>query len=192
MKYKKGISFLSGVIISFTFISLMFMFLAVFIHQAGDEYLIQTTANTGIDILNSTATSLDSTQGIDTINETRNNWTNFLFPYDLFFLLVWVSVYLGTVFATFKANKEGIFSFFGYLFMGSLMLLLITSYLATFTQWFLTEIFYNVFDDITFSLPVFTFYMENLGIINFIWWLSLVLISAIDKRFISRTGEVEE
>jgi len=71
-------------------------------------------------------------------------------------------------------------------------MLLITSYLSDYASWFMTEIFYALFDDVVFTLPIFTFYINNLGVINFVWFLILILISIIDRGFISRTGEVQE
>ena len=182
-------SFVTSLIIAFTFIGLMFMFGAVLIQQIGEDYLIKTTADVGVDIINDTTTL---TSPITTIREIETDWSTWNIPYDLFFLFIWVSFLVLTIKSSFEAAKEGIFSFFGYILIGSLVLLLITSYIATFADWFLTEIFYNIFDDLSFSLPIFTFYMGNIGLINFVWFISLILINIIDKRFISRTGEVEE
>lgn len=186
---KKGITFAAQIIISFTFIALMFIFSVVLVQQIGEDYLLKETADIGVEILDDN-TQLSTPQV--KIREIEADWSNWNIPYDLFFLFVWIMFIVFTVKASFEANKEGIFSFFGYVFIGSLLLLLITSYVTTFGQWFLVEIFYNLFDDLTFSLPIFTFYMSNIGLINFIWWVSLITINLIDKRFISRTGEVEE
>lgn len=186
---KKGLNFNLQVLIAFTFVALIFMFSAVFVQQIGEDYLLKETGDIGITILNQ-STGLTTPQ--DKIREVQSDWTNWNIPYDLFFLFTWIMFIGFTVKSSFEANKEGIFSFFGYIFIGSMLLLLITSYVATFSQWFLVEIFYNVFDDLSFSLPIFNFYMENLGIINFVWWIGLLGINFIDRRFISRTGEVEE
>lgn len=185
----KAVIFNIQILIAFTFIGLIFMFSAVFIQQIGQDYLIKETAEIGRDILdNSTALTTPQVK----ITEIQNDWSSWNIPYDLFFLFVWVMFIGVTVKSSFETNKQGIFSFFGFLFLGSMLLLLITSYISVFASWFLTEIFYNVFDDLNFSLPIFNFYMSNIGIINFIWWISLLIINFIDKRFISRTGEVEE
>lgn len=185
----KAIDFNIQIIIAFTFVALIFIFSAVFVQQIGEEYLIKETADIGVGILND-STTLTTPQ--ETIREVQSDWTNWNIPYDLFFLFVWIMFIGTTIKSSFEANKEGIFSFFGYIFIGSMLLLLITSYVATFSQWFLTEIFYNIFDDLSFSLPIFNFYMSNLGIINFVWWIVLLGVNFIDRRFISRTGEVEQ
>lgn len=186
---KKGLSFIVGSLVAFTFIALIFMFSAVFVQQLGEDYLIKDTADIGVSILDN-STQLTTPQ--ESIREIQNDWTNWNIPYDLMFLFVWLMFIVTTIKSSFEANKEGIFSFFGYIFIGSMLLLLITSYVATFSEWFLVEIFYNVFDDLSFSLPIFNFYMSNIGIINFVWWIVLIGVNFIDRRFISRTGEVEE
>ena len=186
---KKAISFNLAVIISFTFVALVSMFAVVFVQQLGEDYLLLETADIGRDILdNSTALTTPQAK----ITEIQNDWNSWAIPYDLFFVFIWTMFIGMTVKSAFETNKEGIFSFFGYIFIGSMLLLLITAYVGTFSDWFLTEIFYNVFDDLTLSLPIFTFYVNNIGIINFFWWISLLAINLIDRKFISRTGEVEE
>lgn len=187
---KKAISEPVFILTSFAVLSMFFLFASVFIFEAGDEYLITPEQQLAVDILNDTV--LPPEQGIDTVNTLASNYRAFAFPYDLFFLLYFISVFSMTIYSAFKTTKEGIFSFFGFLFVGSLLVLLITSYLAQFTDWFMTNIFYGVFDDITLDLPFFTFYLTNLGLINFIWWLILILLTVIDRNFISRTGEVQE
>lgn len=190
MKNKKGFTGAMNLMISFAILSIMFIFATVLIFETGEDYVIKETADLGVSILNDTALTPD--QGVNAVNNIRNKYSGFAYPYDLFFLLMWVSTFTFTIFSTFKSNKEGIFTFFGMLFMGSILMLLITSYLASFTDWFMTNIFNALFDDITISLPIFTFYLANLGLINFIWFLVLALVSVVDRTFISRTGEVQE
>lgn len=179
------------VMISFLIISISFIFTSVLVKEAGSTYLIEPTADIGRDVLNN-ETSLPAAQGVDTITQLENDYNNFLFPYDLFFLAIWISVFVSTVFLAFKSNREGIFSFFGYLFIGTLLLLLLTTYMSDFASWFMAEIFDTVFASANVSLPIFTFYISNLGLIHFSWWIILVLLNVIDRNFISRTGEVEE
>lgn len=186
---KRGLSTLMNVIIGFTMFSLVFMFTMVFILEAGETYLIEPTQQIGLDVVSDLA--VNNTQS-ESINNLVNDFKQFSFPYDLFFLFMWISYYVTTVVAAFKSNKEGFFSFFGFIFIGSLVLLLITSYMSNIAAWFMSEIFNTVFGDVTLSLSIFNFYISNLGIINFIWWLSLVMIAVIDKSFISKSGEVEE
>lgn len=188
---KKALSQPIMILTSFVIISIMFIFTSVLIFEAGEDYVISETADIGRNILSNQSTA--EVQGLTTtIDELQADYSAFAFPYDLFFLLMWISTFSFTVYSTFLANKEGIFSFFGFLFIGSMLMLLITTYLSTFTSWFMTNIFDALFNDLTLSLPIFTFYLSNLGLINFIWWIILLLVSIIDRNFISRTGEVQE
>lgn len=188
---KKAFSNVAVTMIAFLVLSITFIFTSVMYKEVGEEYVVTPMADIGRDILTN-ETSLPASQGVDTITDIENKYINFDFPYDLFFLAFWISAFSLTVFSAFKSNKEGIFSFFGFLFMGSLILLLITGYMSDFASWFMSEIFYTVFADVTVSIPIFTFYLNNLGLIHFIWWIILVLINIVDRNFISRTGEVEQ
>lgn len=189
---KKGIAAFQ-VIVGFAIFAVVMIFTSVLIYEVGKEYIINNVADAGKDAINAstTSTSIQVSQ-TNKINEIQTDYNNFLFPFDLFFLFTFIVAFTGSLAITFQSRKEGIFSFFGYLFIGTLVLLLVTSYLATFTSWFQSEIYGKLFADTSYSTPIFNFYLLNLGIINFIWWLILIAISVIDRNFISKSGEVEE
>jgi len=187
---KKGIAAIVYVLIFFAIFSVLTIFTWVFIQQMGEDYIINNVADVGREISNSTYADPALTK--ETIDTLQTNYNNTSIAYDLFFLALCISTMGFSIYSSFKANKAGIFSFFGMIFIGSLLLLLITTYLSSFTSWFMEEIFDRVFADVSLSLPIFYFYLNNLAIINFIWFLFLVGISVIDRQFISRTGQVEE
>ena len=189
---KKGITNIGLIIISFALVSISYFFLSVFIFEGGKTYLIEPTADIGRDIIEQNTDPSINSSYYAAITAKENEYSNFAFPFDLFFLLTWIIAYVGTVVTAFKVNKEGVFSFMGSLFVGSLLILLITVFVSDFTSWFLSEIFNKVFSDTVISMVIFNFYVANLGLINFIWWISIILINIIDRTFISRTGEAEE
>jgi hypothetical protein len=188
----KGLSNLMLVIISFAIISVVYFFTAVFVYESGGEYFITPMSDIGKTVISAETVPSVNASVSAAITEVENSYLNFGFPFDLFFLAMWIITFSSTVVIAFKTNKEGLFSFFGYLFIGSLMLLLITTYVNDFLAWFMTEIFAGMFGDSLISMPIFLFYIANLGLINFIWWIILVLINIIDRTIISKTGEVEE
>ena len=188
---KKGITgFALYFIFFFAIFSVITMFSWVMIQQLGEEYVIDIVADTGRDISNTSISN--PTPTVNTINTIQTDYNNFSLAYDLFFLFLWLLAISLSVQSVFKSQKQGIFSFFGFIFIGSIIILLLTSYLAAFTDWFMAEIFNRVFADVTLSTPIFNFYLSNLAIINFIWWCLLVGLSVIDRQFISRSGQVEE
>jgi hypothetical protein len=188
---KKGISGVFLGIMAFAIVSMIFVFSATLLKESATEYLIVPEAEIATDILNDT-TNLPDELGIDSIETLKNQWLNYNVPIDLTFLAMWVTLFGSTIYMTFKAGKEGVFSFMGNMLIGTMLLLLITTFLADITSWFMAEIFFMLFNDVSLNLTIFTFYINNLGIIHFVWWLVLVLVSVIDRQFISRTGRVEE
>src|SRR6056297_568547 len=92
----------------------------------------------------------------------------------------------------YSKNKTGVFSFFGCLFVGSLILLLLTAYVSDFAAWFMDNVFDTLFATSAISTPILDYYLNNLGFLNFIWWLILVLVAFIDRGIISKSGSVEE
>src|SRR6056297_2955168 len=113
-------------------------------------------------------------------------------PYDLFFLALWIGAFVTTLTSTIQSNKTGVFSFFGFLFVGSLILLLLTAYVSDFASWFMANVFDTLFATSAISTPILDYYLNNLGFLNFIWWLILVLVAFIDRGIISKSGSVEE
>jgi len=189
---KKGLSNILGIIVAFALIAVSYFFVSLLIFEGGEQYLITPTADIGKDIISeNTVPSVNSSVSAS-IDQLATNYSAFSFPYDLFFFMMWIALFVTSIWLAFQANKTGIFEFFGMLFVGTLLLLLITSYVSEFTSWFLSEIFNKVFADANVSMPIFLFYLNNLGIINFIWWIVLLLVNTIDRSFISRTGQVEE
>lgn len=188
---KAGLSNIMLIIIGFALMSIVYFFTSVLVYETGQDYLITPTANIGKDIIGqNTVQSVNQTitAGINTV---ETDYSNFVFPYDLFFAFMWVITFGLTIKLAFLVNKSGIFEFFGFVFMGTLFLLLMTAYVSDFVSWFLTEVFNKVFSDAVVPMPFFLFYLNNLGVINFVWWLILVLVNIIDRSFISKTGEVE-
>lgn len=188
---KKALFDLNLSILLFTIFTLMFVFLATFIHDVGHQELIVPTANISKDIINGSTVESVSTPIISKIDELEAGHLAYTISLDLAFLAMWISAFVSTLFISFRTNKEGIFSFFGLIFVGSIMLLLITFYLEQFTDWFISELLEKVLEIDMSTLPIINFYFNNIGLINFIWSLILLLVNIIDRQFISKTGEVE-
>ena len=129
---KKGFSNLALVIIAFGLVAMVYFFSAVFLYESGAEFFISPLAIIGKVIISDTTISSINTSVSATIDKVESSYLNFGFPFDLFFLVTWILAFAGTVVLAFKSNKQGIFEFFVYLFIGTLILLLITSYVSDF------------------------------------------------------------
>jgi len=186
---KKGISMFIYAFFAFSFVALIYIFSTVLIYETGKDYIVGETANVGRDIFTNIT---PSTQSVSNIDDLQAEYNSFIFPYDLFFLVFWISTFSLTLQAAYRAKKEGVFSFFGSIFVGSLIMLLITSYISQVTTWFMDNLFNPVFSDSAVSIPIITFYFANMALINIIWWALLILINVLDLSFISKTGRVEE
>lgn len=189
---KKGMSSLVFLIVGFGFMSVIYLFMALFVFDVGGTYLINPAADIGLDIINDNTVSVVNASVSAGITDLKTDYENFNFPFDLGFFLIWIIMIIQTIVLSSKAAKSGIFEFFGLLFMGTMFLLVITSYTSDFLSWFLSNFYEAIFDTSTISTPFFNWYITNLGIVNFIWWISLLLINIVDRIYISRTGEIEE
>lgn len=186
---KKGISIYLYAFFTFAFVALIYIFSTVLIYETGKDFIIAGTADVGKDIFTNTS---PNSQKIDAINDLQAEYNAFVFPYDLFFLAFWIATFSMTMQAAYRAKKEGVFSFFGFIFVGSLLMLLITSYISQVTTWFMDNLFNPVFSDSSVAIPIITFYFANMALINMVWWAILILVNVLDLSFISRTGRIEE
>lgn len=191
MKNRKGISWLIPVILAFAMTMVFFIFSVLLVFEVGQQYLIAPIADEGRNLL-ANETGLPDSQGIDTINQLETDLSNFTLPYDLFFLLGFLAVFGSTVLSSWKAKKEGVFSTFGYLFLGSMILLLGLTFINEFNTWFIANLIIPLFPGTSISTPLIDFFIGNIAIISFIWWIILVIVNFMDKSFVSRSGGVEE
>ena len=186
---KKGLNNLMFIIIIFGVIALITMFGLIFVKEVGDQYLSEPLTDISLEILNNTNSPSDFST---TINNAEIAYNNIVIPYDLLFLIIWIMV-LGGVFVTaYKVKKMPVYSWLGMLFIGSMMFLLITGFIAQFTDWFLDSFYNNLFSDIDLNTPIMDFYFENMSLINFVTFAIALLLNRIDVTLEMGGGRVEE
>jgi len=183
---KKGMNAGLFLIIFFTFLAIGFIFYSVLVFNIGSDYVVDDIVDVAENISGVPASSVAQAQQLE------QDYNALAIPYDLFFLALWIGAFVTTLTSTIQSNKTGVFSFFGFLFVGSLILLLLTAYVSDFASWFMANVFDTLFATSAISTPILDYYLNNLGFLNFIWWLILVLVAFIDRGIISKSGSVEE
>lgn len=187
MNNKGWFNLMFGILI-FGVIVLVLMFGIIFMKEAGDQYLGTPLKNIGENVLDNSNAPHEFSNTLDSI---ETNYNDLLLPYDIIFLIFWI-FFSGSVFIlAYQTSRLGIYHWVGMLFIGSLFFLLITGFVAQFTDWFITN-FYNVlFSDVTLNTPIMDFYFSNMALINYLTFAICLFMNIIRKINID-DGRVEE
>ena len=167
------------IIVAFGMLAMMTIFSMVFIYEIGKSEIIAPIANISLEIHEDLNTN---PQYPTVINNLVTKYNDLDFAYDLFFLAFWIASIVTTIGVAVKTRKTGVVGFLGGLFMGTMGLLLVMFFIDQIADWFFTNIFYAVFDDITLNLPIMTYYFDNIGWISAVWFLSLLLLNQLELK----------
>jgi len=189
MNNNKGIINLLWIITIFGVVALIFMFGLIFIKEAGDQFLGTPLTNTALSVLNNSPAPQNFSNSINTIQSTYDGID---LPYDLFFLIFWILESGGVFYLAYKVKKASIYSWIGMVFIGSMMFLLITGFVAQFTDWFIANFYDLLFSGINLSTPIMDFYFENMALINYLTFAIALFLNRIDVSIEMGGGRVEE
>lgn len=174
---KKALTRVIQFVTIFGVVLAMFMFGLIFIKEGGDQFIIQPLVNISQQI--SINTDVNQ-QTRDTLALLDTRYNQLVLPYDLIFLFFLIFGIGTAFFASFKARKLPVTSFFGMLFAGSLVILLIISFVAQFTDWFLINFFDLLFSDLGLELPIMDYFFANMSWLLYILIMICLFINRLD------------
>lgn len=164
MRNKKGNIFeFTGIILLFSFISIVYLTIAILNFGVWNDYVLYNMQN---------ITETLGQQGIisnETVQFTQGaadqfRTLNFHFD-DLWFAIYMVFVFI-TLVAAYKSPPINYFSFLGVLFYGIMFILFMLTIFSTLTNWFNDNILQNIVPSAEIILPKFYFYLEHIGIFS--------------------------
>jgi len=163
-------------ILGFGLMGIMGFFFSVFIFQIGDEYIltnIQTVANDSY-------SNLGISSQIQThIDDSLADYRALILPYDLFFLFSWIAVFGMSLITAYKSREDSYMSFFGSITVGLMVFLFVLSFLITIFDWIVLNLIQGVVNFDLTTTPIILFYIDNIGIISFIWASILIIVNKL-------------
>ncbi len=159
---------------------IFFMFILVFIYQLGDEYILTNVDSVSTGVIAQTGTS--TTMG-NYIHSLPVQYRALNIPFDLIFLAFLIGALLTSIYAASKVQEDGWWSFFGGLTLGMLLLLLISSYVAVIKNWLVLNLFDNFLGMSIQSMPFFYWWVQNMGIFNFMWAILLIIVNKMNFSY---------
>lgn len=191
MKNKKaifGISLIGFFFALMVVTAILFFFLTalpVILHTYGIEQMVSINEDMVTDGISSASSQVN-------VLEIAESYKNIYLIADYMFILFIVSAFIQSVISATRAKREGIFSFFGLITLGNVIMVFLLTLAVRISDWILNEIIYNIVV-ISFDTP-FTDWFFNYSIfVALFWYTTLLVVNFIDFRgILSRTGFVTE
>lgn len=142
------------------------------------DYGLQQGVDLNQDLVNLGVSSSASQTNIEAI---ADNFLSFLNYVDYFFLFFIVSLFIESLIASKNAKRLGIYSFFGFLTLGNIILIFILTFAVEINNWFINNITDNIIL-IAIDTPFMDWFFNYNMYIGVIWYSVLLLINIFDLK----------
>lgn len=168
---------IAGSILIFSIVSMIFILGAYIFIGATNDYVLFNLQETADYMYNN---SLMSNQSRIFLQETGDNFTDFNFRLDDWWLLAYIVFIISSFYVAYRIDSNNYYTFFGMLFYGLMFFLLVVTILSTITDWFRTEILMKLFPTASLLLPKFYYYIDHVGLFSAIQFAVCLLINMLD------------
>lgn len=187
---KKGdLASLFGIVLFVSFISVISITALLVYFGVVNDYLFYETQE-AIDGLVD-----EGIIGQETADQTYNVFSVFIDTinwYDTLWFGVWLLFIFLTIIAAYNLKDSNPIPFLMYLLFGIMIFLTIGGILEIFTGWFVNTITAKVIPDALEYFPKFSWYLDNLGIINLVHAVVLLLLTQANFEFARKKGITEQ
>jgi hypothetical protein len=159
--------------------AIMFFFLTAF-PAVLETYGIETAKHINQGMIDSGVSNPSSQASIEAI---ADDYKQIYKIADYMFILFIVGVFVSSVISSVMAQRQGIFSFFGFMTVGSVILIFLLTYAVAISDWILYEVTLGILS-ITIDTPFAFWFFEYSLYIGTIWYILLLVINIIDIRAI--------
>lgn len=165
----------------------IFLFFTVGFKQMMSENIIAPTVNATTTGLNSSGVTLRSDVYGD-ITGLQNTYASNWFDYDLFFIVFFLSAFVYTIYSASKVQTPNFYTFWGMSTFGTMAFLLVLTLVGQVRDWLLLNLYTNLFDLSLVSTPIIDWFLSNIQMISFIWFLILLLVAFLEWDMIKDAG----
>lgn len=167
-------------IVAYNFITIMVVFIILFVYGVGKDYVLFGIYEVAQSLETAGTIGAWVPEFIATIANYADIIPQFL---DMFWLLLTVTLFFELIIASYHAGREGWFSILGFLTVGILFMLFLTSIFITVVDWVQLNFIDAMFGGMAYSIPFITFYLNNVLIVNTILIVICVIANFIDLDF---------
>ena len=182
-----------GYITIFSLIGVFILTMSIFLWAFGNDYVVYEIYESSESLVNQSIIDNETLSSIETVG---NDYTSLINFFDWGFVLLYITFFLSTIAVSYFSRELDYFSFLNSLFWGTMFLLFLISIVTTITNWWVTDILYNMIPNLQDSLVKFDWINTNIGILSFIQFLICLLANRMYfkiNEMVQKTGsEFEE
>jgi len=179
----------AGVIVIFSFISILFVFVSMFIASSMNNYALSEMVDLADDF-NETGMINESYYTI--IETTGSSFKKIIDYIDYFWLTAFISFVASSFVFSYFAERENLFNVFSMVVLGLIILTFVGGIFIDITYWFRDEVFLAVFPQMEETMPMFFWYLDNLAIVNLFLISINIFLNFVDlnlTKFFKRKQE---
>ena len=109
--------------------------------------------------------------------------------FDWFWLLFLVLFIGGSLGLSYIVRREDYYSFAGFLFFGIMISLFVVWIISTLTDWFISNIMFELIPNLDEAMPKFDWWRNHIGIISLIHLLACLFINQLDLKIFKNRKE---
>lgn len=169
-----------GIIVIFSFISSVFLFMSLIILGSLNNYALSKLYDVGNSFI---ASGLIPASFASTISETANGYVALLPYLDYVWFGAFLSLIISSLIYSYIRKRENYFSVLSMSVLGIILFTYIGGIFIQLTEWFNINIVLKVFPTFTSLTPLFSWYLNNIAIINLILIVANIIANFIDLDF---------
>lgn len=172
-----GITKIAAFSLVFSLISIIYIFISVFLYATANDYLFYNLQNLTEEleqdgIVKEGTAALTQTFGED--------FKDFELHLDDLWLIAYILFIASSFMISYKADRHNYFSFLGLLFYGFMFILFLLTIVSTITIWFKDNVLLAILPTVHIIVPKFYYYLDHLGVFSAIHLGICLLINMID------------
>lgn len=189
MKNKKAVFAMMYLVIFFAFIAVTGMFFNIFIYNIGAENIISPVTNLTLQVANDTSLSANMTAAIAGYEVSYLDNEP---PWDVFFILTFITFFIVSIAASLRAKKESGIGFFSLVTIGIMFFLLVLGFVDQITTFLIDNLITGVLNFDLSTTPFMNAYFANIRLWSFVWVVLIVVINQFDLDIFTRVkGSVQ-
>lgn len=186
---KGGIMKISAIAVAFSFLSIVFIFIALFNYAVANDFLFYELQNITETLQEDGIVSVGTAELTQTF---ADDFRTFNFNTDNLWLVSYIIFVSSSLVMAYRTKVEGYFTSFGYLFYIMMFVLFVLTLFSTLTNWFNDQILEAVFPAAVIMVPMFYFYLNHLGTFTAVHLVVCVLVSLVDFDFTKFHGRKKQ
>lgn len=177
-----------GVVVLFSFVSVVIFFVSMLVLGGLNNYALQDVYGLLVDLISDGVVHSDFQVSADGLSGLGD-----FLPYlDYLWFGSFITLVISSLVYSYRVDRGNFFGIMNLAVFGVIIFTYVGGLFIQITDWFKTEILYNVFPTLSGQTPFFVWYLDNVGVINLVLIVLCVVANFVDldlARFNKRKGD---